>query len=142
VIIFLEFLHVCLVHCWCIGHRRGNRLTDNFQLLIMFYAYCVTVYIRFVECVIHMILHLCFDCLQIASYSLFVALMAFFAQVSDPAVGGTYMTLLNTLTNLGGNWPVTLMLSVVDNFTWRECVNKNATSRFVFTLLLNSFVLF
>jgi hypothetical protein len=25
-----------------------------------------------------------------------------FITVSDPAVGGTYMTLLNTLTNLGG----------------------------------------
>ena len=34
---------------------------------------------------------------------MFVSIMAFFAQVSDPAVGGTYMTLLNTLTNLGGN---------------------------------------
>ncbi len=33
---------------------------------------------------------------------MFVSIMAFFAQVSDPAVGGTYMTLLNTITNLGG----------------------------------------
>lgn len=41
---------------------------------------------------------------------MFVAIMAFFAKVSDPAVGGTYMTLLNTLTNLGGNWPATLAL--------------------------------
>ena len=27
--------------------------------------------------------------------------MAFTAKISDPAVGGTYMTLLNTITNLG-----------------------------------------
>lgn len=28
---------------------------------------------------------------------MFVACMAFFAKISDPRVGGTYMTLLNTL---------------------------------------------
>ena len=32
---------------------------------------------------------------------MFVSQMAFFAQVSDPAIGGTYMTLLNTITNFG-----------------------------------------
>lgn len=48
--------------------------------------------------------------------------MAFFARVSDPAIGGTYMTLLNTVANLGGNWPVTLALWFVDPLTSRECV--------------------
>ena len=38
---------------------------------------------------------------QVTLYSMFVAVMAFFARISDPAVGGTYMTLLNTVTNLG-----------------------------------------
>merc|ERR550519_2449180 len=47
---------------------------------------------------------------QVSLYSMFVSIMAFFAKVSDPAVGGTYMTLLNTVTNLGGNWPSTLAL--------------------------------
>jgi hypothetical protein len=28
----------------------------------------------------------------------------FFSLVSDPTIGGTYMTLLNTITNLGGAW--------------------------------------
>merc|ERR1719204_2446244 len=37
-----------------------------------------------------------------AAEFIFVAQMAFFARVSDPALGGTYMTLLNTLGNLGG----------------------------------------
>jgi PAT family acetyl-CoA transporter-like MFS transporter 1 len=32
---------------------------------------------------------------------MFVSQMAFFAKVSDPKIGGTYMTLLNTLANLG-----------------------------------------
>lgn len=47
--------------------------------------------------------------------------MAYFARISDPAVGGTYMTLLNTLSNLGGNWPTTLVLWLVDVLTWRQC---------------------
>lgn len=61
---------------------------------------------------------------QIALYSMFVAVMAFFARISDPAVGGTYMTLLNTLSNLGGNWPTTVVLWMVDVLTWRSCSNN------------------
>jgi len=38
---------------------------------------------------------------QIAVYCMFVPTMAFFAKVSDPLIGGTYMTLLNTVCNLG-----------------------------------------
>lgn len=52
--------------------------------------------------------------------------MAFYAKVSDPAVGGTYMTFLNTLTNLGGNWPATATLWFVDTLTWRRCSNDAA----------------
>ncbi len=58
---------------------------------------------------------------QVTLYSMFVAIMAFFAKISDPAVGGTYMTMLNTLTNLGGNWPATLALWGVDLMTWKNC---------------------
>jgi len=60
---------------------------------------------------------------QVAVYSMFVAIMAFFAKVSDPVIGGTYMTFLNTLSNLGGNWPATLMLWFVDPLTTKECTN-------------------
>lgn len=58
---------------------------------------------------------------QVFLYSMFVAVMAFFAKISDPAVGGTYMTLLNTLCNMGGNWPTAVMLWLVDVLTWRHC---------------------
>lgn len=58
---------------------------------------------------------------QVALYSMYVACMAFHAKVSDPLIGGTYMTLLNTVTNLGGNWPSTLALWLVDPLTWKEC---------------------
>lgn len=53
---------------------------------------------------------------------MYVAIMAFNAKVSDPLIGGTYMTLLNTVSNLGGNWPSTVALWLVDPLTVKECV--------------------
>ncbi|XP_063965177.1 acetyl-coenzyme A transporter 1-like [Lytechinus pictus] len=58
---------------------------------------------------------------QVALYSMFVSTMAFNARVSDPLMGGTYMTLLNTVSNLGGNWPVTVALWLVDGLSWKSC---------------------
>ena len=52
---------------------------------------------------------------------MFVSIMAYFNRVSDPNIGGTYMTLLNTISNLGGNWPATLALWFVDPLTWKSC---------------------
>uniref|UniRef100_A0A8D0HDV1 Acetyl-coenzyme A transporter 1 n=1 Tax=Sphenodon punctatus TaxID=8508 RepID=A0A8D0HDV1_SPHPU len=59
---------------------------------------------------------------QITLYSMYVAVMAFNAKVSDPLIGGTYMTLLNTVSNLGGNWPATVALWLVDPLTTKECI--------------------
>jgi MFS transporter, PAT family, solute carrier family 33 (acetyl-CoA transportor), member 1 len=84
---------------------------------------------------------------QVFVYNMFVSLMAFFAQISDPKIGGTYMTLLNTLSNLGktmhflsisqenydsnayqlfvcflgGNWVSTTVLYAADHLTWKKC---------------------
>lgn len=58
---------------------------------------------------------------------MFVAVMAFFAKVSDPAVGGTYMTLLNTVSNLGTNWPNTLALWAIDHLTFKKCTAAGLT---------------
>jgi len=55
-------------------------------------------------------------------YAMFVAIMAFFARISDPAVGGTFMTFLNTITNLGGMWPSSFVLWFVDLITVKNCV--------------------
>ncbi|XP_048250112.1 acetyl-coenzyme A transporter 1-like [Haliotis rufescens] len=65
---------------------------------------------------------------QVFVYSMFVATMAFAAKVSDPAIGGTYMTLLNTLSNLGGNWPATVALWMVDFLTWKNCTADGVDS--------------
>lgn len=64
---------------------------------------------------------------QITVYSIYVALMGFHAKVSDPAIGGTYMTLLNTLTNLGGNWPATLSLYLVEYFDVRHAASSTSS---------------
>lgn len=48
--------------------------------------------------------------------------MAFFARISDPSIGGTYMTFLNTITNLGTKWPNSVSLWAVDYLTTRECL--------------------
>ena len=66
---------------------------------------------------------------QVTLNCMFVAMMAFFARISDPAVGGTYMTLLNTLSNLGGNWPATLALWVVDSITVKRCAGIGEDGR-------------
>lgn len=65
---------------------------------------------------------------QVALYSMFVAIMAFNAKVSDPLIGGTYMTLLNTVSNLGGNWPATVALWFVDHLTSKECAGADGQS--------------
>jgi len=40
----------------------------------------------------------------------FVSTMSFHAQISDPVLGGVYMTLLNSAANFGGSWPETFAL--------------------------------
>ncbi|CAO2612996.1 Acetyl-coenzyme A transporter 1 [Lemmus lemmus] len=62
---------------------------------------------------------------QVTLYSMYVSIMAFNAKVSDPLIGGTYMTLLNTVSNLGGNWPSTVALWLVDPLTVKECVGAS-----------------
>lgn len=57
----------------------------------------------------------------------FVGMGCFFAKISDPLIGGSYMTLLNTLSNFGGTWPRYPILKLVDALTVSECVVPNST---------------
>jgi len=45
------------------------------------------------------------------------ALMTFFASRVDPTIGGSYMTLLNTVCNLGGTWPSSIVMYLVGRLT-------------------------
>ncbi|CCA70174.1 related to putative acetyl-coenzyme A transporter [Serendipita indica DSM 11827] len=51
----------------------------------------------------------------------FVGVSAFHTRISDPTIGGTYMTMLNTASNLGGTWPGPFVFLLVDAFTDSKC---------------------
>lgn len=68
-----------------------------------------------------MILH------EAAGTLIFVAMMSFFSTVSDPKIGGTYMTLLNTLSNLGHKWPTSLALFVLPKVSSYSCSILNGS---------------
>ncbi|PQE06836.1 acetyl-coenzyme A transporter 1 protein [Rutstroemia sp. NJR-2017a WRK4] len=53
---------------------------------------------------------------------MFVAVSAFHARIADPVIGGTYMTLLATVSNLGGTFPRFFVLKLVDAFTVATCI--------------------
>ncbi|TFK36781.1 acetyl-coenzyme A transporter 1-domain-containing protein [Crucibulum laeve] len=61
-----------------------------------------------------------------ASTVQFVGISAFHTRVSDPLIGGTYMTLLNTFTNMGGTWPKWFILKGVDLFSVATCKVSDA----------------
>jgi len=57
---------------------------------------------------------------------MFVTILAFFSRISDSRFGGTYMTLLNTVANLGHSWTVTAALGMIDWLTFKECSSDSA----------------
>jgi len=58
---------------------------------------------------------------------MFVSSSAFYTQIADPVIGGTYLTLLNTVSNLGGTWPRFFVLWGVDFFTKATCILPSKT---------------
>ncbi|KAI5779083.1 acetyl-coenzyme A transporter 1-domain-containing protein [Geopyxis carbonaria] len=59
---------------------------------------------------------------------MFVAVSAFHAKIADPEIGGTYMTLLATVSNLGGTFPRIFVLKMVDAFTVATCTPPEKTA--------------
>lgn len=51
----------------------------------------------------------------------FVGISAFHTRVADPLLGGTYMTLLNTVSNFGGTWPRIIIMYLINWFTIYQC---------------------
>jgi MFS transporter, PAT family, solute carrier family 33 (acetyl-CoA transportor), member 1 len=61
--------------------------------------------------------------------TMFVSLAAYFVKISDPKYGGTYLTLLNTLSNFAGMWPKLPVMSAVDWLSKKNCIsNLNGAS--------------
>ncbi|KAL5252420.1 hypothetical protein ACHWQZ_G015256 [Mnemiopsis leidyi] len=65
---------------------------------------------------------------SVAATMMFVSQMMFNARVSDVKMGGTYMTLLNTLINLSGTLPQTISLWLVDRVTSSTCVGSETVT--------------
>ncbi|KAF4664768.1 Major facilitator super domain-containing protein 3 [Perkinsus olseni] len=66
---------------------------------------------------------LCFGILIVhaaLSQCIFLGKMSFFSQVSDTSIGGTYMTFLNTVSNIGGNLGQQLGLRALDYLSVRS----------------------
>uniref|UniRef100_A0AC35U5D7 Acetyl-coenzyme A transporter 1 n=1 Tax=Rhabditophanes sp. KR3021 TaxID=114890 RepID=A0AC35U5D7_9BILA len=59
------------------------------------------------------------------SIVMFLSIMAFFAKISDPKIGGTYMTMLNTISNLGGMISGTVTMRFMDFVTYKNCYTKD-----------------
>jgi hypothetical protein len=58
-----------------------------------------------------------------------VSRTAFMASICDEKVGGTYISVLETVTSIGQNLPYTFALFLMDSFTWMECIlNPFATT--------------
>jgi MFS transporter, PAT family, solute carrier family 33 (acetyl-CoA transportor), member 1 len=58
---------------------------------------------------------------EIASNLIFNSQMSFFSKIADPSIGGTYMTLLNTMANLGSKWPNFLSLYLLPSLSSSSC---------------------
>lgn len=52
----------------------------------------------------------------------FVSISSFHTQIADVNIGGTYMTLLNTLSNLGGTWPKLVAFWLIDKLSDSICL--------------------
>ncbi|EJS44675.1 YBR220C [Saccharomyces arboricola H-6] len=61
----------------------------------------------------------------------FIGISAFHTRVADPVLGGTYMTLLNTLSNFGGTWPRLIVMFLINYFTVYKCTIPDATQEYL-----------
>lgn len=79
----------------------------------------------------------------VAECMMFVGMGAFFLNISSSSVhlAGSYLTLLNTSSNMGGTWHKALVLWLVDKLTWREnCViPKGAPDGFLCPILYDGY---
>ena len=69
---------------------------------------------------------------EVASNLISGSMMSFFAKIADPNIGGTYMTLLNTIQNLGGKWSSVLSLWALPKVTVSKCHVPNNVAALLF----------
>lgn len=65
---------------------------------------------------------------RILSNAMFVAVLAFYARIADPTIGGTYMTMLATAGNLGAMWARTVVLRAIGLISKDGCYVPDPSS--------------
>lgn len=71
---------------------------------------------------------------DIADVMMSLGFMTFFSHVADPSIGGTYLTLLNTVANIGRLWPTSVALWMLPKLDMSLCllsIPGTETSEFV-----------
>lgn len=63
---------------------------------------------------------------KIGSLVKFVSIMTFFSKISDPEIGGSSMTLYNTVNNLAFLWPSALGYYICPFFTIKSCPQSSS----------------
>lgn len=72
----------------------------------------------------------------IVNTTLFITIVSFFAKIADQKIGGTYMTLLATLSNIGAMYPSTSGMYLVNLLTFKKCSFENTLNNL--TNLINN----
>ncbi|CAH8440599.1 unnamed protein product [Schistosoma margrebowiei] len=76
---------------------------------------------------------------KITSTIIYVQFHAFHAKISNPIIGGTYMTLLNTVINIAGYLGTTVSLALIEPLTIRSCT-KSANHSGIYTNTSGTFL--
>ncbi|XP_018647824.1 putative solute carrier family 33 (acetyl-CoA transporter [Schistosoma mansoni] len=63
---------------------------------------------------------------RITALIVFLQFQAFSVKISDPVIGGTYMTLLNTVQNIAGALGNTICLALIEPLTIRSCTKNGS----------------
>ncbi|KAF8746264.1 hypothetical protein AX14_000062 [Amanita brunnescens Koide BX004] len=103
------------LHPWIIAFWPRLLLTLVATLIVYWFPTPPITFGFFTFLVVHTVVS------SFASTVQFVGISAFHTRISDPLIGGTYMTLLNTFTNMGGTWPKWFVLKGVDLFSEATC---------------------
>ena len=67
---------------------------------------------------------------EVSSKMVNLGSMSFFSKVSDPSIGGTYMTVLNTVANFGYLVPSTISIRLLPYLTVSNCLSSNQMPAF------------
>lgn len=62
------------------------------------------------------------------SVIVFLGVQSFFSRISDPQIGGTYMSLLNTVWHLGMAIARIAALGMLNSLTFKQCSEDGANT--------------